>query len=434
MDAAKVTLEEVTASRKRLQFEIAAPEVQAEIDRAFSLVGQQARLPGFRPGKAPRRVLERMFGEQVRREVLGRLIEHSFTNAIQEHRLAVVGQPEIDADVITPGEALRFSATVDIRPVIALGEIDGLEAQRPQATVGDEEVEQVLGSLRDSVAQLRPVDDRTTVESGDVVTLNLTSRVDGAEPVSRENVMVEAGGSSFPLALERQLVGKHRGARLSLQVPYPDDYGNPSLAGKTAEFDVELLDLRQKELPPLDDDFARDHGRSESLADLRARIRTDLERQAEERAEAAVREAIVDQLLTRHEFEVPESLVVRRSDAMLASLDVRLPDGVDQDRALDGLRQQIRPRAERDVRAELILDAVAEREGMMVEDDALDAEVDAMAAREGQAPERVRAFYDRPEARAALRARLTRQRALDHVLGSAKIVPLVATEEVAREK
>lgn len=434
MDAAKVTLEEVTASRKRLQFEIAAPEVQAEIDRAFSLVGQQARLPGFRPGKAPRRVLEQMFGEQVRREVLGRLIEHSFTHAIQEHRLAVVGQPEIDADVITPGEALRFSATVDIRPVITVGQIDGLEAQRPQATVGDAEVEQVLGSLRDSVAQLRPVDDRTTVEAGDVVTLNLTSRVDGAEPVSRENVMVEAGGGSFPLALERQLVGQHRGARLSLQVPYPDDYGNPSLAGKTAEFEVELLDLRQKELPPLDDDFARDHGRSESLADLRARIRTDLERQAEERAEAAVREAIVDQLLTRHEFEVPESLVLRRSDAMLSSLDVRLPDGVDQDRALNGLRQQIRPRAERDVRAELILDAVAEREGMTVEDDALDAEVNAMAAREGQAPERVRAFYDRPEARAALRARIIRQRALDHVLGSAKIVPVAATEEVAREK
>lgn len=434
MDAAKVTLEEVTASRKRLQFEIAAPEVQAEIDRAFSLVGQQARLPGFRPGKAPRRVLERMFGEQVRREVLGRLIEHSFTHAIEEHQLAIVGQPEIDADVITPGEALRFSATVDVRPVIAIGDIAGLEAQRPQAAVRDEDVEQVLGSLRDSVAQLRPVDDRRTVEAGDVVTLNLTSRVDGAEPVSRENVMVEAGGGSFPLALERQLVGQHRGARLSLQVPYPDDYGNPSLAGKTAEFEVELLDLRQKELPPLDDDFARDHGRSESLADLRSRIRVDLERQAEERAEGAVREAIIDQLITRHEFEVPESLVVRRSDAMLASLDVRLPEGVDQDRALDGLRQQIRPRAERDVRAELILDAVAEREGMTVGDDALDAEVNAMAAREGQAPERVRAFYDRPEARAALRARLTRQRALDHVLGNAKIVPVAATEEVAREK
>ncbi len=434
MDAAKVTLEEVTASRKRLQFEIAAPDVQAEIDRAFSVVGQQARLPGFRPGKAPRRVLERMFGEQVRREVLGRLIEHSFVHAVQEHQLAVVGSPEIDADVLSPGEALRFSATVDVRPVIAIGEIDGLEAQRPIVAVRDEDVDEVLGSLRDSVAQLRPVDGRNIVENGDVVTLNLTSRVDGAEPVTRENVMVEAGGGTFPLALERQLVGQNRGSRSSLQVTYPDDYGNPSLAGKTAEFEVDILDLRQKELPPLDDDFARDHGRSESLADLRSRIRADLERQANERAEAAVRESIIDQLLSRHTFEVPESLVARRSDAMLASLDVRLPEGVEQDRALDGLRQQLRPRAERDVRAELILDALAEREGFSVVDDALNAEVDAMAAREGQAPERVRAFYDRPEARAALRARMIRQRALEHVLGAAKIVPVPVTEEVAREK
>jgi len=135
MDAPKnsprITLEELGPSRKRLQVEIDAPTVQAEVDRAFALVGRQARLPGFRPGKAPRRVLERMFGEQVRREVLGRLVEESFHHAVHEHQLAVIGSPEIDADALAPGEALRYSATVDVRPEIALADVSGLDVVRP---------------------------------------------------------------------------------------------------------------------------------------------------------------------------------------------------------------------------------------------------------------------------------------------------------------
>src|SRR4030095_11505780 len=172
-----------------------------------------------------------------------------------------------------------------------------------------------------------------SVEAGDVVTLSLGSRMEGAEPVRREGVLLEAGGGSFPLALERQLVGQHRGAHLTLEVPYPADYGNQSRGRRTVHFDVEIVDLRAKELPPLDDDFARDHGRSDTLDGLRARVRADLERQAHERAEGAVREAILDQLLARHPLEVPASLVDRRVDAMLASLDVRMPPGDDQQAA-----------------------------------------------------------------------------------------------------
>ena len=184
MDAPKITLEELGPSRKRLQIEIGAPTVQAEVDRAFALVGRQARLPGFRPGKAPRQVLERMFGDQVRREVLGRLVEESFHHAVHEHQLAIVGTPEIDADVLTPGEALRYSATVDVRPDIVLNDLTGFEARKPAAAVTDDDVARVIESLRESVAQLRPITDRQIVEGGDVVSLNLSSRIEGAEPIA----------------------------------------------------------------------------------------------------------------------------------------------------------------------------------------------------------------------------------------------------------
>src|SRR5581483_11359329 len=238
MDQPRVTLEDLGPVRKRLQIEVSAGAVQAELDRAFQTVGQQARLRGFRPGKAPRTVLERVFGAEVRREVLGRLVERSFHEAIETHQLRIVGTPDIDADALTPGAALKYSATVEVRPPIALGDVQGLEVVRPSSVVTEEDVDRTLAALRESVAQLRPIDDRDVVEAGDVVRVDLTTRLEGGEAHRREDVLVEAGGGAFSLSLERQLVGQHRGARLDLRVPYPADYPNPGLAGKTAEFDV----------------------------------------------------------------------------------------------------------------------------------------------------------------------------------------------------
>ena len=434
MDESRVTLEDLTPVRKRLRIEVPADAVNAELERAFQRVGLRARLPGFRPGKAPRTVLERIFGDDVRREVVGHLVEHSFAHAVEEHRLAVVGTPDLDVEGLTAGEPLRYAATVEVRPTIVVGDLDGLAAARPSAEVPEEEVERILGAMRESTAQLRPVEDRTTVETGDVVRVDLASRLEGGEPARREGVLLEAGGGSFPLALERQLVGQHRGAHLSLRVPYPADYPNAGLAGKTVDFEVDVGEIRVKDLPPLDDDFARDHGKCESLAELRARIRADLERQAAARADDAVCDAIVEQVLTRHPFDVPPSLVERRADALIASLGLRLPEGPERERALGELRVQVRPRAEKQVRAELLLDAIAACDGVTVSDEEVAAEIVAIAARERRVPEQVRALYDRPEARTALRAKLVRDRVLAGLVARARVVPSAGSVGVADEK
>src|SRR3989454_10691953 len=234
MEPSTATLENLTPVRKRLQVEVPADAVQAELDRTCHEVGQRARLRGFRPGKAPRPVLERVVGEEVRRKVLGRLVEASFHRAVETHGLAVVGTPDIDAEPITPGAALRYSATVEVRPAIALGDLSGLQVVRPATRVSDEDVERTMGELRDWVAQLRPVEDRAQVETGDVVRVDLTSRLGGGEPVHREGVLLEAGSGSFPLALERQLGGQSRRGRLALRVPDPANYPHARLPGETA--------------------------------------------------------------------------------------------------------------------------------------------------------------------------------------------------------
>lgn len=430
---ARVTVEELSPARRRIEVEIPAAEVQAELDRAFGLLGTRTRLPGFRPGRAPRAMLDRMFGAEVRREVLGRLVGDSLRQALDSHQLDFVGDPDIDAGTLTPGEPLRYSATVDVRPTIALADVTGLEVKRPLTEVEEAEVDRVLSRLRESVAQLRPIEDRTTVEAGDVVTVDVTSERAGQEPMRREGVLLEAGAGSFPLALERQLVGQHRGAHLPISVPYPEDHPNPDLAGRTVEFEVDIRDLRAKELPPLDDDFARDHGRCESLGELRGRIRNDLERQAATRADDAVREAIIDQVVARHDFEVPPSLVERRTHAIISQLDVRLPPGTDQEKALAEVAAQVRPRAERQVRSEMILDEMARRAGVEVTESEVAAEVDALAASQKDAGARIRSLYGQPEARAALRAQIRRERVLRRVVAEARVVPETPEVSVAHE-
>src|SRR2546430_11285336 len=200
MGGPHVTLEALTPGRKRLQVEIAATDVQAELERAFAAVGRQARLRGFRPGRVPGPVLERTFGEQVRREVLGKLVEASLRQAIEAHHLEPVGTPDIDADPLTPGQSLRYAATIDVRPVIEVGNLDGLDVRRPAVVVTDESVETALAKMRDAAAQLRPITDRAVVEAGDVGTVDLTSRLEGAEPGRPESGVVQAGPGPVPPA------------------------------------------------------------------------------------------------------------------------------------------------------------------------------------------------------------------------------------------
>jgi trigger factor len=301
---ATVTVEEVGPSRKRLQVEIAAPTVQAEVDRAFAQVGRQARLPGFRPGKAPRRVLERTFGEQIRRDVLGRLIEDSFHHAVHDHQLAVVGTPEIDADALKPGEGLRYVATVDVgRRSCSASSVASTSCARRRWSVTTRS-SACSARCASRSPSWRPITDRQVVESGDVVTLNLSSVVEApSRPVA--TACSSRPGRSFPLALRapdrRTAPWRAPLARRAVSGGLRD----PSLAGRSVHFEVEVVDLRAKELPPLDDEFARDHGRSDTLAELRGRIRADLERQATERADGAVRDAILDQLIARHPIDAP---------------------------------------------------------------------------------------------------------------------------------
>ena len=247
--------------------------------------------------------------------------------------------------------------------------------------------------------------------------------IDGqpVEDVRRKDAMIEAGGGSFPGALEERLVGLEVGATTAVDVQYPAEHPNPQLAGKQVTFRISVTALGEKVVPQVDDEFARGRANCESLAELREKIRADLTRDAERKADAAVREAIVNALIERHPFDAPEALVERRCDALISSLNVRLPEGDDGKEALATLRRELRPRAVRDGKAAILLDRLAAQHGLQVGEDEITERVNQIARASGAARGQAQGFYANDERREALRTQIMRERALELVVDRSKI-------------
>jgi trigger factor len=421
-EAARTTVETVSELKKRVEVEVPAEEVTAAVERAVEGLRRRVKLRGFRAGHAPRPVLERLYGEQVRGEVVERLVRESYTLALSRHNVFAVGDPEIVVEAIDPKKPLRFSATVDVRPEVTVTDYEGIEVVRPAVHVDDREIEDVLARLRERFTELHPVSDRERVDAGDVITAEVSGAIAG-EPVPglrSENATFEAGRGEFVGALEERLVGLTKGVPATLEVSYPPDYPTPALAGKQVSFVVTVRAIARKELPALDDAFAA-RANVESLAALHDRVRSDLVHAAERRADAAVHEGLIDALIARHPFDVPEPMVVRRCDGLIESMQVRMPPEADRDKALAALRQELRPRALRQVKAALLLDALARQHGLEVGDAEVDARIDRIAEELREPRERVRALYAKHDRRGALRAQMLQDKALALLVERARI-------------
>ncbi len=421
----KVDVETVDSLRRRLAVEVPAETVSAEIEKAFAELARAAKVPGFRPGRVPRAVLERMFGDRVRAEVFGRLIQDSYAEAIEGQQIVAVGQPEIVTEQTEAGAALRYHATVEVKPDITVGGYTGLSVDRPLSAVTDADVMAALGRLQQSLAQLRPVTDRAYVERGDIVSLDYEARIDGRLMSRGENRDVEFGANGFPAGFDDHLIGAPAGAKLDFDITYPSEHPAPELAGKSMHFHVNVRSISIKDVPPLDDEFAKDHGECSTLEELRQRVRRQLEEEAAGRADEAVRRAVVAELVKRHDVPVPNAMVQRRTEALAEEVlhDWQRQRGrlKDDSQARAHLRKELEPRAHEQVKIALLLEAIARQEAIGVTDEEVEARVSATAQAAGAAAERVRALYQQPEARRQLRAQMLQSRAVDLLVSRAHI-------------
>lgn len=418
----KVSMETVDSVRRRLAVEVPAGEVTAEIERAYDHLRRTANVRGFRPGRAPRSVLEQLFGDRVRADVFGRLVHDSYSEALRDQNIEPVGQPEIVTEHAEPGEPLRYSATVEVKPTIAPTGYTALEVERPLKPVSDEDVESFLENIRQSYAQLVPITDRVRATRGDIATVDYEARLDGRLIGRGEDRQILVGSEH---EIGSRLEGVGKGEEREFDIDYPPDHKEPELAGRRAHFRVRIKALSTREVPELDDDFAKDHGESDTLAELRQRARRHLEANAERDADEAARSALLDQLIRTHTVEAPPSMVERRVESMiedfLESLGPRRPPAGREGDVRARLHSEFEARACDQVKAELILEAIAQQEKLQISDADLETQIERAAERAGAARERVRALYQDPIARATLRDKMLQTQALDLVTERANI-------------
>lgn len=395
-----------TTCRRELELEIPAEEVQRAVERIAQEFSRVARIPGFRPGKAPVTLVRRRFADDIKSEVLHSLVPGFVEKAVQERKMVPVTPPQVDKVEYAEAGPLKFRATFEVLPEFSLGDYQNPEIELESLEVGDADVEKVLAEMRERAATFVPVEGRP-VADGDFAVLKLTgTTAGGSAPVQAEDVMCHIGAEETIPEFNEQLRGAQAGEHKRFEVRYPDDYPDPKLAGKAYTYAVEVLGIKQKTLPELDDSFARDVSDAATVAELRARVRQDLEAARDERQAARARERILERLVAAHDFPVPQALVRHQADARLERVVRQLAaQGVDP-RAVDldwvALRRRQQERAVADVKAELILDRIAEAEKIEVGEEEFEAELARLAERSA-------------ESAAALRARLTKEGTLDRM-------------------
>lgn len=432
---ANVQVEAVDPVRRRMVVEIPEQEVTREFDRAFSDLARTANVPGFRRGRVPRSVLERVAGPRLRAEVVERLVHDSFLDALRDERMEAVGVPSITTESgARSGQPLRYSATFEVKPEVTLGRYDGIAVERPLRVVDEADVDAFLERARQSAARIESIGDRTIAAADDIATVDYEARV-GERTVGRgENRFVQVGGDRDS-EMGAHLVGVEVGATVEFAIDYPSDFDNPDLAGKSVEFQATVKDLGTRVVPPLDDEFAKAYAGFDDLAMMRARVREELERQAVRDADASARTALIDALLREHDFEVPQGMVDRRTDGLIseviAGMGHRHPPA-SQDREMrDRLRPELEPRARNQVRANILLEEIARAEGIDVDDDEVAAAIEREISAAGASAASLRSLFDDPSSRVALRLQMLREKALARVFDKANLLTVEEKSSVA---
>ena len=400
---------ETDTTKREIQVEVPADEVGRATESLIQKYQKVARLPGFRRGHVPASIIRQRFSQDITSEVVEELVPRHFRQEAEKQGLIPVSQPRVSDLHIHEGEPLRFKASFEVMPLITVEGYRELRAEKPEITVTEQEVDQTLDSLREQHATFTPVEGRPLAD-GDFAQISLDGQPKEGEgkPVHMDEILVEIGGKNTMQEFNDNLRGALAGDEKTFEVAYPKDYSDQRLAGHIFTYAVKIHSIKQKSLPELNDDFAKELGAEfTGIEDVRTRIREGTEAEKKQRAEHDAKEKLVVELVKRHEFPVPEALVEHQIDVRLerglralAAQGMRAEDmkKVDLNRLRAGQREQ----AIQEVKASVLLDKIADAEKIEVGDEEVNREIEALAGQSKQTPE-------------AIRARLTRDGALDRI-------------------
>ena len=395
-------------TKREIQVEVPAEEVTRETETLIQKYQKLARLPGFRRGHVPASVIRQRFKEDIKSEVVDALVPRYFRRETDRQGLIPVSQPRVTDLHIHEGEPLRFKASFEVLPEIKVEGYKELRADKPAIVVTDDEVEQALKSLQEQHATFTSVEG-SQLADGDFAQVSLDGKPkDGdGKPVHMDDILVEIAGKNTMPEFTENLRGASAGDERTFDVLYPQDFSDPRLAGKTLTYSVKIHAIKQKSLPELNEQFAKELGNYSDLTEVRQKIREGMETDRKREAERQAKDKLVAELIKRNEFEVPEALVERQVDIRLErGLRALAAQGMKPEAMkrmdLNRVRVDQREPAVQEVKASLLLDKIAQEENIQVNDAEIDREVEALAKQSKQTPE-------------AIRARLTRDGALDRI-------------------
>jgi trigger factor len=419
----KTEFADVNETRKTVRVEIPTDVVNTEIDRIARDYSRKARVPGFRPGKTPPRVIKQRFKDQILHDVAHDLIPRAVDDALREKGLEAVDTPDVREVTIEEGQPLTFTASFDTVPEFDPGDLKTITFKRASNAINDEAVQMAMQRLRDRGARYEPVEGRG-VDHGDTLTVDLQRRDGGGATDTHNDVSIELGAKANPPGFDEQLLGLEAGATKEFTLHYPADYPIGELANTDVSYTVTVKGLKRRVLPELDDEFAKDLG-VDSLEALTTRVREDLEHEAKHAAEREDRSELMKQLATRLPFDVPASMVEREIDRRLEDFARRLMDqNVDPRKAgvdWNAFRESQREVSREAVAAALVLDEVTRREKLDVSDAEVEAEVAKYAERTGRTPAAVRAALEKEGGLSRIYAGLRREKSIDFVTAHATI-------------
>ncbi len=409
----KVNSEEISPTKKRLEVEIPPPQVQEAVDALYRDLNKRVRIKGFRPGKTPRAVLERHYGDYVKEQAISNLIKETYPQAISQESIEPIAPPTIDTGVLTPEGPFTYSAVVEVRPRIEVTGYTGMRLKGKKEEVTPQEVSGELERLRQIHSQLKQVEGRDLVQKGDVVLLDFQGLL-GQRPIKdgkAENYLLEVGSGTMVPGFEEGVIGKKTGTEEEITVAFPAEHPRKDLADKEVTFKVTIKEIRQRILPELDDEFAKDVGAYKDLEELKERVKTDLQKAKEYRLKEELRQQAIDQLLQANSVEISSYLVERK--LRMAGQQQELPP--EEEKKMRGEYEKI---AEREVRASFLLEEIGERESIEVTKEDMEARLQEMARLYQQPLEELR---QNASLVAAVKRSLGREKILDFIIAKADI-------------
>lgn len=428
------SLETLDSCRRALRVEVPAEQLAPRLEASFRELGRSVRVPGFRPGKVPRAVLERRFREHVREEVLRQAIPEHYAEAVREAQVAPLGPPIVDEVTWNEGEPLRFRAVVEVRPAISVKDYLGVPLARQKVQVEEAEVDRALEVLREEAATYVPMEGWPALQD-DLVVIDHEGTIHGKpfKGGTAQNVNVILGADRYLPGFEEALRGMAKGGTKAFEVDIPADYPRKDLAGRRVHFRVTVREVKKKRVPELNDDLAKELGEGDTLAALREKVRERLVARRTRDQEAELKRGLMDKIAEANPVELPEGMVRHETEHILQDLAQALGPGLrragEADRA--ALRRQAEEAARRRVRTAILLEAIARQEGLAVGDVEVEAEVAQMAAALREDAAALRRALEADGRLEGIRDRLQERKALDLVWGRARLTETLNLVQLA---